>query len=152
MSTTQNAAAMATLFGIGRAPAPGTVASLAALPFAFGIHYVGGGWLLFASAIGATALGIWACEIYARETGIKDPSECVIDELAGQWFACAFAPLSLYGFALAFLLFRIFDIAKPWPISAAERQPGGLGIVLDDVIAGLFAGVLVAAARYAGIV
>jgi phosphatidylglycerophosphatase A len=152
-TNSQTAAALATLFGVGRAPiASGTVASIAALPLAFVIHYVAGAWVLFACAIAAAALGIWACDIYARESGIKDPSECVIDELAGQWLACAFAPLSLYGYALAFLLFRIFDVAKPWPISAAERQPGGLGIMLDDVIAGLFAGLLVALVRYAGLV
>jgi phosphatidylglycerophosphatase A len=68
----------------------------------------------------------------------------VIDEVAGQLLACAFAPLSLAGFALAFLLFRLFDISKLWPISAAERLRGGLGIVVDDLVAGLIAGLIVA--------
>lgn len=145
--------AAATLFGIGRAPvAPGTLGSLAALPFAWGIATLGGPLLLFVFALGATALGIRACDIYARGTGKTDPSECVIDELAGQWFACVFAPLSLWGYVLAFIAFRIFDIAKPWPISAAERRPGGLGIMLDDVAAGLFAGIAVAAVHAAGLV
>ena len=68
----------------------------------------------------------------------------MIDEVAGQFLACAFAPLSLAGFALVFLLFRLFDISKLWPISAAERLRGGLGIVADDLVAGLMAGLIVA--------
>jgi phosphatidylglycerophosphatase A len=96
-----------------------------------------------------------------RETGRIDPSECVIDELAGQWLACAFALLSFGGllpanhlslpaFGLAFVLFRLFDIWKPWPVSWAENSlKGGLGVMMDDIVAGLMAGVLVALARYA---
>lgn len=143
----------ATLFGIGKLPvAPGTAASLAALPFAWGLATLGGPWLVFAAALGATVLGIRASDLYAREMRQTDPSECVIDELAGQWLACVFAPLSLWGFSLAFLAFRLLDIAKPWPISAAERARGGLGIMLDDVAAGLFAGLAVAAMHGAGLV
>jgi phosphatidylglycerophosphatase A len=83
----------------------------------------------------------------------------VIDELAGQWLACAFAvlplaglpaaPITLPGFFLAFALFRLFDIWKPWPVSWADQKlPGGLGVMADDMIAGLMAGLLVMAARY----
>lgn len=145
-------AQLATLFGIGRAPtAPGTVASLAALPLAWAIQWLGGNWLLFILIILVSVLGTNACEVYARETGKTDPSECVIDELAGQWIACLFAPLSLTGYGLAFLLFRAFDIAKPWPIARFEQAPGGLGIMLDDLVAGLLAGLIVAVARLAGL-
>ena len=146
-------AAVATLLGIGRAPfAPGTVASLAALPLAWGITQSGGRVLLIVCTLAATALGIWASDRYARACGTQDPSECVVDELAGQWLACAVAPLSLLGYAVAFLAFRAFDIWKPWPISAAERQPGGVGIMLDDIVAGAAAGVVVAGVRAAGLI
>jgi phosphatidylglycerophosphatase A len=63
--------------------------------------------------------------------------------VAGQLFACAFAPLTILGFILAFLLFRVLDIFKPWPIYLAERLPGGLGIVADDVVAGVLAGAII---------
>lgn len=145
--------AAATLFGIGHAPvAPGTFASLAALPFAWLIAYIGGPWLLAAAVIAASATGIWACNIHVRETGKTDPSECVIDELAGQWIACLAAPLSLPGYALAFAFFRLFDILKPWPVSAAERAPEGWGVMLDDIVAGIFAAIIVAALNAAGII
>ncbi len=140
--------AIATVFGVGRFPvAPGTIASVIALPLAWLIATAGGNWgrlWLLMAAIFVNALGCWACELYSNETKVKDPSECVIDEVAGQWIACAFAPTSLFAYAIAFILFRLFDILKPWPASAAERLPGGLGIMADDVVAGLMAGVIIA--------
>jgi len=148
-----NAAArlIATVFEIGRFPfAPGTVASAAALPLAWLISRSAGPYVLCGAAFLAAAIGVWASDEYMRETGKNDPSECVIDELAGQWLACALAPLSLPGFALAFVLFRLFDITKPWPVSAAERLNGGLGVVADDMVAGLFAGLIVSAASTLG--
>ena len=87
-----------------------------------------------------------------RTTDETDPSECVIDEVAGQFLACALAPLSLYGFILAFALFRLFDISKLWPISEAERLRGGLGIVADDMVAGLLAGLIVAVVASLGLI
>jgi phosphatidylglycerophosphatase A len=143
----------ATLFGIGRAPAaPGTVASLAALPLAWAIKWFTDDWILLALIVVVAIIGVRACEIYARETGMTDPSECVIDELVGQWIACLIAPLSLPAFAVAFAAFRVFDIAKPWPIERFERAPGGLGIMLDDAVAGVFAGVIVGVLRWIGLV
>jgi phosphatidylglycerophosphatase A len=146
-------AAIAMLFGIGRTRyAPGTVASLVALPFAWAIATFGNrAWLLFA-AVFATAVGGWACEHYVRETGKTDPSECVVDELAGQWLACAFAPRGALAYVLAFVLFRALDIAKPWPMSAAEKLPGGAGVMADDTLAGLLAGLMVAVVAHAGLV
>jgi phosphatidylglycerophosphatase A len=136
---------IATLWGLGRARyAPGTVASVAALPLAWAIALLGGRVSLLVAAIAALAIGAWASEIYARETNNSDPSECVIDELAGQWIACAFAPLSLLAYALAFFLFRVFDITKPWPIRRIERLHGGIGIMFDDVAAALLAGAIIA--------
>jgi len=149
---------LATVFGIGRLrPAPGTIASLAALPVAFGLgllahtDWQGRAYVLLAG-IAAFAAGAWACEIYCRETGKTDPSECVIDEVAGQWIACAFAPLTIKAYAVAFLFFRAFDIAKPWPIGRAEEIPGGLGVMADDLLAGLGAGIIVAVLAHLGIV
>jgi phosphatidylglycerophosphatase A len=148
VSNRQAYTGIATVFGIGRLPfAPGTAASIVALPFAWVIATAGGSWgrfWLLMAAIFVNALGCWACELYAHDVQKKDPSECVIDEVAGQWLACAFAPTSLYAYAVAFLLFRVFDIVKPWPASAAERLPGGIGIMADDVVAGLMAGVVIA--------
>lgn len=135
---------IATLGGVGFAPlAPGTVASSAALPFAWLLMLYAGSAGLIIATIGVSALGLWACDSHSHAAGEIDPSECVIDELAGQWLACAFAPLSLGGFLLAFVLFRIFDILKPWPASSAERLHGGAGIMADDLVAGLMAGILV---------
>jgi phosphatidylglycerophosphatase A len=142
---------LSTLFGVGRAPVSGTVASLVALPFAWIILAHGGAAALGAASLIALGIGIWSCGEYVRRSGREDPSECVIDELAGQWLACAFAPLSLWGFALAFILFRLFDIAKPWPISAVERLPGGTGVMMDDMLAGLIAGLLVLLAVHLGL-
>jgi phosphatidylglycerophosphatase A len=144
---------IATLGGLGRMrPAPGTIASLAALIAAWLLASVDGRGVLLFAAIFATALGGWASEHYAREKGQHDPSECVVDELAGQWIACAFAPRNLLAYALAFVLFRLLDIFKPWPISALERLPGGLGIMADDVGAGLVTGFAIALLAHAGLV
>jgi phosphatidylglycerophosphatase A len=134
----------ATVFGLGRAPyAPGTAASFAALIVAIPVMVLLGWIAMLVLAAAAAAFGVWVSGRYALDTGVADPKECVIDEVAGQWLACAFAPVSFWGFLFAFLLFRLFDIAKPWPVSKAETLAGGLGIVADDVVAGLMAGVVV---------
>jgi phosphatidylglycerophosphatase A len=145
-------AAIATVFGVGRSRyAPGTAGSAVALPVAWLIaEFCGRGWLLLAAMI-TLAVGTWACEIYASAKGKVDPKECVIDEVAGQWIVCAFAPTPLLTFTsvlwylLAFVLFRVFDILKPWPIKWVERTvPGGLGIMADDVVAALMGGIIIA--------
>ena len=141
---------IASVFGIGYFPfASGTVASAVAVPLAIPILMYGGGIALAGASLIAFAIGVWACGDHVRTTGREDPSECVIDEVAGQWLACAFASVSLPSLALAFFLFRLFDIWKPWPVGWADRElPGGLGVMADDMIAGLMAGVLVALTRY----
>ena len=150
------------MFGIGYfSVAPGTIMSAIAVPLAILIAIHGGGGMgILGASIIVLVMGILSCADYVRETGKQDPSECVIDELAGQWLACSFALLSFGGllpvdhisliaFALAFALFRLFDIWKPWPVSWADQKlSGGLGVMTDDMIAGLMAGVLVALARY----
>ena len=143
----------ATLGGVGQMPfAPGTVASLVALPLAWLLLRIGGEPLLLILTIAVVAIGASACDHVAHATNDPDPSECVVDELAGQWLTCAFAPMSLVGFALAFVLFRLFDILKPWPVSASERLIGGLGIMADDLVAALMGGVLIAGASIGGLV
>jgi phosphatidylglycerophosphatase A len=136
---------IATVFGVGCAPvAPGTAGSLVALPFAWMIAESFGhiGLLIAGLFVGVAAIPF--CTAYERRCGRIDPKECVIDEVAGQWIACAFAPLTLKAYALAFVLFRFFDITKIWPISAAEKLKGGLGIMADDLVAGAFAAALAA--------
>jgi phosphatidylglycerophosphatase A len=147
---------IASVLGVGYFPvASGTVMSIIAVPLAIVIARHGGGAFVLVASLLAFVIGIWACGAHVRATGREDPSECVIDELAGQWLACAgilFAPASAAEFALAFLLFRLFDILKPWPISAAERLPGGLGVMADDMLAGLAAAIIAAAVQYTRVI
>jgi len=145
--------AAATLFGLGRIPfAPGTLASLVTLPIAWLTMKYFGQIGLVSLCLAVSALGLWASDVYAKDRATEDPSECVIDEVAGQLLACALAPLSLAGFALAFVLFRLFDISKLWPVSTFERIPGGLGIVSDDLAAGLIAGGIVLVVDTCGLI
>ena len=149
----RTARAIATLFGVGYVRyAPGTAASIIALPVAWVLAMAGGRLLVLLAGILVLAIGAWASEIYAAETHKFDPSECVIDEVAGQWIACAFAPLSLIAYALAFLLFRVFDVLKPWPIRYLERLHGGIGIMADDVAAALIAAAIIAVLAHLGLV
>ena len=133
---------VATWFGSGLLPKiPGTWGSAAALPFAWMIAWYGGPWALFGAAVIAFVAGIWAAGIYSRHAGIKDAGPIVIDEVAGQWLTlAAFAPDAVTYLA-GFVLFRAADIAKPWPANWADRAlPGGIGVMLDDIIAGVYAG------------
>ncbi len=141
---TQPSVLIGTWFGSGLLPkAPGTWGSLAALPFAWGIESIGGQAALLFGAILAFAIGVWASARMAQNLGIKDPGVVVIDEVAGQWLALAFVPLSGWSYVAGFLLFRLADITKPWPASLADRRlDGGLGIMLDDMIAGAYAGLV----------
>jgi len=142
---------VSTLFGLGRIGiAPGTVGSLVALPVAWVVMRLGGPIALIALCAATSILAIWASDQFAKARETHDPSECIIDEVAGQFLACALSPLSIAGFAVAFVLFRLFDISKLWPISAVERIEGGAGIVGDDLIAGLIAGVVTAVFATAG--
>ena len=147
---------IASVLGIGYFPvASGTVMSIIAVPLAIVIARSGGGAAVVAASLLAFAIGVWACGAHVRATGRDDPSECVIDELAGQWLACAgvlFAAASAAEIALAFLLFRLFDILKPWPISAAEKMPGGMGVMADDMLAGFAAALIAAAVQYTRVI
>lgn len=134
------AALLATWFGAGLAPiAPGTWGSLAALPFAWVIAYFLGPWALVIASLIAYGVGIWASQTYANSLGRKDPGPVVIDEVAGQWLTLAVVPLDPIAYGIAFLLFRFFDIVKVWPANWMDRElEGGLGIMSDDMVAGLY--------------
>jgi phosphatidylglycerophosphatase A len=135
------AALIATGGGIGLLPLmPGTWASVAALPCAWLICALAGRTALAAAAVLVFALGCWAAAVVARASGTEDPGFIVVDEVAAQWLVLVAAPLDWRAYLAALLLFRVFDIAKPWPVRAIERRVGGgLGIMLDDVAAAVYA-------------
>ncbi len=157
--------AIATFFWVGHLrPAPGTWGSLAALPVGWALHALGGTPLLIVGIVLSITLGWWATALETKEKDDHDPSEIVIDEVAGQWIALL--PLSVGathanadilalwpGWISAFLLFRLFDILKPGPVGWADRRGDPLRVMLDDVIAGVFAaiGVLILAGLYHGL-
>ncbi len=132
---------LATWFGAGLLPVmPGTWGSLAALPCAWAIRSSWGiPGLAVATAI-VLAVGCWAAGIVAKASRVNDSDAIVIDEVAGQWLVLLPAPLDPLPYAAAFVLFRIFDIWKPWPVRWADRNvEGGLGIMLDDLLAAGYA-------------
>ncbi|MGA0393687.1 MAG: phosphatidylglycerophosphatase A [Rhodospirillales bacterium] len=132
---------IATCGGIGFLPvAPGTWASLAALPVAWIIVVNLGQLGLAITAAGALLAGIWAGGRIETLQEEKDPSAVVIDEVAGQWVALLAVPPDFVLYAIGFGLFRLADIFKPWPVSWAEGLPGGFGVMMDDVLAGIYAG------------
>jgi phosphatidylglycerophosphatase A len=138
------ASLLATWFGSGLLPkVPGTWGSLAALPFAVLIVALAGTWGLLAAAVVATLVGVWAAGVYAARSGQHDPQRVVIDEVAGQWLALVPVAHDLRLYAVAFLAFRFFDIVKVWPAGRIDRElKGGWGIMLDDIVAGLYAAAL----------
>ncbi|MEL6617486.1 MAG: phosphatidylglycerophosphatase A [Pseudomonadota bacterium] len=154
-----------TLAGVGHIrPAPGTWGSAAALPLAWIVHTVGGFGLFAAATVLIFALGWWATARITAGSDDHDPSEVVVDEVVGQWLALF--PLSYAattrdmdilvmwpGWIAAFVLFRLFDIWKPWLVGWADRRGDALGVMLDDVIAGVFAalGVIALAALAHGV-
>jgi len=148
----QLAITIATLGPIGTSlPAPGTFGSLTAL--IAGYFILSAGWFLLAAAtLIALIVGVWASNIYEAQSGKKDASEVIIDEVAGQWSVLLVAPLSLEGFIAAFLLFRFFDITKPFPVNKAEAIEGGYGVMADDMVAGFLAGVGLIALMASGLI
>jgi phosphatidylglycerophosphatase A len=133
---------LATWFGAGLLPkAPGTWGSLVALPFAWGLVWWGGPWLLLTAATMVFGLGLWAAGRYMQAVGVHDPGAVVIDEVAAQWLTLCVAPLNPLAYLLGFILFRIADVLKPWPANWLDRRVGGaLGVMVDDLAAALYAG------------
>jgi phosphatidylglycerophosphatase A len=137
---------VATWFGAGwLKPGPGTYGSVAAVLLWYGVaHVFHPGWVGLAvgtavAAAAATLVGIPAATIVAHEAGREDPGFVVVDEVAGQWIALIAMRPDWRHALLALVLFRVFDIWKPWPIRRLEALPEGTGIMLDDVAAGVLA-------------
>jgi phosphatidylglycerophosphatase A len=119
--------------------APGTAGSLAALAlFAF-IRWIGVASFELSAIVAVFAIGVWAAQGTERALGRKDPGIVVIDEVLGMLITLALLPVSLTGIALGFLLFRALDVIKPYPAAQLEHLHGGLGIMADDAVAGLYA-------------
>lgn len=135
---------IATFFGVGRFPiASGTAGSLAALPVIWLIHAHLGAVAVAVFAAILLAAGIWASAAYIEISGKDDPGPVVIDEVVGQAIAIALLPVGAMEYGIAFILFRFFDVTKIWPANWAEqRLSGGLAVMLDDVVAGLYAGLI----------
>jgi phosphatidylglycerophosphatase A len=135
-------------FGAGLSPvAPGTVGTLVAVPIVWSITQIGP-WALAVFAVLAAIMGVYICGESARRLGVHDHSGIVWDEITG--YALTLAPVvpDLWSFVLGFVLFRVFDIVKPWPIREADhRLRGGFGIMVDDVLAGIFSGAILFALR-----
>jgi phosphatidylglycerophosphatase A len=140
--------ALATWFGCGYSPlVPGTVGTLGAVPLVLLLWWRGGWPAHIAAIVVVTAVGVWAADGAERHFGVKDPKPVVIDEVAGMLVA-TFPLFQLrwpWFLALSFVLFRAFDILKPWPARSLERLPGGWGIMADDLVAGLYANLLLLA-------
>jgi len=138
------AALIATGFGIGLLPgAPGTWASLAALPCAWLIRGWGGTTALAVATAAAFLIGWWASARVTQRTPARDPGWVVIDEIAAQWLVLLAAPQRVWLYVAAFIAFRLFDIWKPFPVSWCDRNvKGGFGIMLDDVAAAIYALIL----------
>lgn len=133
---------IATWFGCGRVPkGPGTAGSVGALMVGVPLlEYAGWRpWHLIGLAVVMLPAAVWAAQQQAARTGRKDPGCVVIDEVVGQWITIGGATAYNWkSVVLAFILFRTFDIWKPQPVRMLERLPGGVGIVADDVMAGIY--------------
>ena len=133
---------LATLGPIGtKLPAPGTAGSVVAV--IAGYFLLPMGWVPFLIlTILINVIGVFAADIYSNATSTHDSGEIIIDEVAGQWVALLFIPHDILYLCAAFILFRLFDITKCWPVNWAERLPGGIGVMVDDLVAGLMAGII----------
>ena len=123
-------------FGAGLSPkAPGTLGTLAAIPLYIALSYLEP-WLYATLTLAAFVAGVFICGYTSRRLGIEDPKSVVWDEVVGFLVAMAFVPFGLVWIAAGFVLFRLLDILKPWPIRWLDRRvKGGFGIMLDDAVA-----------------
>lgn len=127
-------------FGSGLARyAPGTFGTLVAIPFFLALTHLPP-WLYGVTLVAAFALGTWVCEAVSRDLRVHDHGGIVFDEFVGYWITMFLVPVSAFTVAAGFVLFRLFDIWKPGPVGWCDRRvTGGLGIMLDDVVAGAVA-------------
>jgi phosphatidylglycerophosphatase A len=136
-----------TFLGTGYAPiASGTVATAATIPLQLAVALLPPPalrvWAQVAAILAATIVGVASASIVERRLGRHDPSEVVIDEVAGYLVTMFLVPPGWITVACGFLLFRIFDIVKPWPAGPAERLRGGWGIMADDLVCGVYANLI----------
>jgi len=133
-----------TAAGVGLLPvAPGTWGSLFTLPIAYIIVLNISSYYLILLSVAVFLVGSWAAGAYVRRTGREDPGEAVIDEVAGQLLTLALVPPGVVAYALGFLVFRVLDIVKPFPADWCDRNvKGGVGVMADDMVAGLYGMVL----------
>ena len=138
---------------VGRFPiAPGTMGSFVAVLVAWPILIKYGVLGLATATVIIFIVGVWAVDIYQTHTGSHDGSEIVIDEVAGQWLVLLVSSLDIVHLGLGFLLFRLFDIWKPWPVCWVDSNlKGGLGVMADDILAGVYALMCLWALQQAGI-
>ena len=136
-------------FGSGLAPkAPGTFGTLAALPLYFLMMNLSLPVFVAITLI-ITIVGFWICDIAAKDMQVHDHGAIVWDEVAGMLITMIAAPVGLLPLVVGFALFRFFDIFKPWPIKLLDRHvKGGFGIMIDDVLAGVFAAICLQAIHY----
>ena len=127
-------------FGSGLSPfAPGTVGTLAAVPLYLLMSRLPPTYYLLV-LVAATVIGIWLCGESARLLGVHDHGGIVWDEFVGFWITMLFVPVEWFWIVAGFCLFRLFDIWKPWPIRIVDKQvQGGWGIMFDDILAGIYA-------------
>ena len=145
MSRSRVALPIATVFGLGYLPAaPGTFGSAAGLVTWWLLP--ASAWLQATAIIALLALGAWSGGIVERISGRIDPSEVVVDEVAGMWITLFLNPVGWLGALAAFLLFRIADVLKPFPADRLERLHGGLGVMADDAMAAVYANLVLRAA------
>jgi phosphatidylglycerophosphatase A len=130
---------LATCGGVGYAPvAPGTFGSVAGL-FLFAAVRSAGSAVVEALAIAALfGLGLWSAGVAERRLGRTDPGPIVLDEVVGMLITLALLPVNVTGALAGLLVFRALDVVKPWPAASMERLPGGLGVMADDAVAGLY--------------
>jgi len=147
--TQQIAYLVATFGNVGRIPVvPGTFGTLAALPLAYALALAGNP-LLFGIVLSLVViLGIWSAGVVEEGEGTTDPSLVVVDEAAGFLVTVAFLPPAPLTYLAAFVLFRILDITKPPPARRAEKFRGGLGIMADDLIVGIYGNLILRAGLY----
>jgi phosphatidylglycerophosphatase A len=138
------AVAFASFGYVGFAPmAPGTVGSLAAIPCFLLLRLAGSPGLELAVSALIVVAGAWSARLTERALGVEDPGPVVIDEVVGMFVSLLWLPATWPVVLAAFLAFRVFDIVKPWPAGRLEHVPGGWGVMADDVMAGVYANLLV---------